>query len=156
MSDRVWGEASKAALKHVHPLLRELMDLALQRTPYDLRIVYGWRSAEQQNALLKSKASKLGYPKSYHNTWPAQALDFNPIDPKTGQPDPRDWDKFRPCVVILKAAWAEVAARHRLPSTVKLECGADWKSFPDGAHIQINGLEGRTQDGELIRKGLVL
>lgn len=156
MTARTWGKASRAALDTAHFLLQELMDLALQRTPYDLRIVYGWRSAEQQNALQKSGASKLVYPRSYHNTWPAQALDFNPIDPVTGQPDPNDWAKFRACVPKIKAAWSEVAAKYKLPPTVQLECGADWEKFPDGAHVQLNGLEGREQNGKLIRAGLVL
>jgi len=156
MSGRIWSPASKAALKDVHPLLQELMILALERTPYDLRVVYGWRDEATQNRLFNAGASKLVYPRSMHNTWPAQAVDFNPIDPTTGDPDPRDWVKFRACIPEIKEVWDGIAARHKLPPTVKLECGAEWRSFPDAAHIQIMGLEGRARTGGLIRRGVVL
>ena len=39
-------------------------------------------------------------------------------------------------VGFVKAKWAELAAAGRVNG--RLVCGADWKSFPDGPHYQID------------------
>ncbi len=62
-----YGPSSNAKLDTVHPHLRMIAIRALQRSPYDITIVHGWRGEEIQNALFDSHASTKRFPDSRHN-----------------------------------------------------------------------------------------
>lgn len=62
-----YGSGSTNKLSTVHPKLRQVAIRALERSPYDITIVHGWRGEEVQNALKASGASTKFFPDSRHN-----------------------------------------------------------------------------------------
>ena len=62
-----YGERSSTKLMTVHPRLRMVAFRGLERSPYDIAIVHGWRGEEVQNALFDSRASTKRWPDSKHN-----------------------------------------------------------------------------------------
>ena len=135
-----WGARSRARLDTCHPLLIQLFDRVIKRTDlrHDLTVVYGHRTKEEQNRLVDSMASRLRWPKSRHNTVPAQAVDVVPFI--NGEPNPRNWDNFFDVEPTIKAEWTAMVAEGLVPAGVTLEWGGDWRNFGDGAHWQINGV----------------
>tara|TARA_R100000655_G_scaffold79756_2_gene119215 strand:+ start:40 stop:231 length:192 start_codon:yes stop_codon:yes gene_type:complete len=47
-----------------------------------------------------------------------------------------NWDDYWPLVRFVKAKWRQLRAAGRVSGN--LVCGAEWKSFPDGPHYQID------------------
>lgn len=62
-----YGTRSVGKLDTCHPSLRNVALLGLQRCPYDITIIHGWRNRALQNALVESGASRTRYPNSKHN-----------------------------------------------------------------------------------------
>ncbi len=78
-----YGANSRLKLDTCHPGLKEIAFNVLKRSPYDITILHGWRSKDQQNALYDSGASQVQWPDSEHNyvnggTPESLALDFAP------------------------------------------------------------------------------
>jgi len=116
------SEKSLMRLTGVHPDLQAVVKRAIEITPVDFLVVEGLRTKERQAYLLDAGKSRT--MNSYHLT--GHAVDIAPIvDGKVSW----DWKHFHPMVAAMKQAAKEL--------NVKITAGADWKSFPDGPHFQI-------------------
>jgi len=135
-----FGKASNDKLKTCHPDLVRVAELALSRSPVDFTIVWGWRDAAQQNAMVAAGASKTPWPKSKHNATnqagePASnAIDFAPV---VGGTIPwKDTHLFAVVAGVLMSAAVELG--------VRLRWGGDWnmnglttdQTFMDWGHVE--------------------
>lgn len=87
----------------------------------DFLITEGVRSLARQRQLVASGASTT--MKSRHLT--GDAFDFVPV--VGGEPNWK-WPAFWPLVEIFEKAAKELG--------IAIECGARWRKFPDGPHVQ--------------------
>ena len=123
-SEHAYGAKSQSKLDSCRVNLRDVATLALERSPYDITIVHGWRGEDVQNALEESGASTKRWPDSKHNATddagaPAsEALDFAPY--VNGS---IPWGETHIFAVI---AGCFFSAAHELG--VKLRWGGDWDS----------------------------
>ena len=134
-----WGARSRGRLDTCHPLLVALFDRVIKRAdlPRDLSVICGHRGQAEQDAAVKSGASKLAWPKSAHNVKPSRAVDIAPI---FGGAVSWQWPDYHAIAPTVKAEWAAMQAEGLIPAGVKLVWGGDWARFPDGPHWQLDGL----------------
>lgn len=134
-----WGARSRARLDTCHPLLIALFDRVIKRSDLarDLTVVCGHRGQAEQDAAVRSGASKLGWPKSAHNTKPSRAVDIAPI---FGGSVSWQWPDYHAIAPAVKAEWAAMVAEGLVPAGVRLTWGGDWSRFPDGPHWQLDGV----------------
>ena len=116
------GAASQAKLVGVHPDLAKVVRRAIQITKQDFTVTEGLRTKARQKYLVQTGKSKT--MNSRHIT--GHAVDLAPIVNGTIS---WDWDHFWPIVKAMEDAAKELG--------IPLECGARWKSFPDGPHHQL-------------------
>ena len=135
-----WGARSRARLDTCHPLLIALFDRVIKRAdlPRDLSVICGHRGQAEQDAAVKSGASKLAWPKSAHNVKPSRAVDVAPI---FGGAVSWKWPDYRAVAPTVKAEWAAMEREGLIPAGVKLVWGGDWARFPDGPHWQLDGID---------------
>lgn len=142
MSNWKYGKKSGSRLDTCHPLLQDVAYRALELSPVDITIIWGWRGEEIQNAFFESGASSKRFPDSKHNallddqiTPCSEALDFGPW--VNGDIPWNDTNIF--CVV----AGAFFAAAAELGVTIRW--GGDWdmdgsttdQKLMDFGHIEI-------------------
>lgn len=122
MTERTFSERSKAKFKGVDPRLKQVADIALQRSPFDFGITCGLRTVEEQKALVAKGASKT--MKSKHLE--GRAIDF--VVYINGKPN---WDlsNYEKVAQVFLEVGKELG--------IELEAGAFWKTFKDGPHIQL-------------------
>ena len=113
---------SKSRLIGVHPKLVAVVRLAITITPIDFAVLEGVRSIERQQELMKAGASRT--MRSRHLT--GHAVDLGAI--VDGQVR-WDWPLYYKLADTMKEAGKQLG--------VPIECGADWKNFPDGPHFQL-------------------
>ena len=107
--------------------------LADPECPSDITILEGHRGEARQDEMYRTGKSQLRWPRSKHNTTPSMAVDAAPyINGAVSW----DWDDYWPLVGFVKAKWRQLRAAGRVSGN--LVCGAEWKSFPDGPHYQID------------------
>lgn len=117
------SDKSLRRLEGVHPDLVKVVKRAIEITPVDFVVVEGLRTKSRQAYLLDAGKSRT--MNSYHLT--GHAVDIAPIvNGKVSW----DWKYFHPMVAAMKQAAKEL--------DVKITAGADWKTFPDGPHFQID------------------
>jgi hypothetical protein len=122
MSQFKLSDKSLRRLEGVHPDLVKVVKRAIEITPVDFVVVEGLRTKSRQAYLLDAGKSRT--MNSYHLT--GHAVDLAPIvDGKVSW----DWKFFHPMIAAMKQAAKEL--------DVKITAGADWKTFPDGPHFQI-------------------
>jgi peptidoglycan L-alanyl-D-glutamate endopeptidase CwlK len=75
-----YGKTSQSRLETCTPNIRRLFESLIK--DYDITIICGHRSKEDQNAAVASGASKTPWPKSKHNAFPSCGIDaaLYPID----------------------------------------------------------------------------
>lgn len=125
-----FGPRSEANLQGVHPDLVRVVRRALEISPVDFGVAEGVRDYARQKFLFDSGKSKT--MNSLHlrgRDGLGHAVDLYPIV-KAGPEFVRA--DFEPVVAAMKKAAAELG----LP----IECGHDWKSFPDSPHFQLPAL----------------
>ena len=116
------SDKSLRRLEGVHPDLVRVVKRAIEITPVDFVVIEGLRTKERQAYLLDAGKSRT--MNSYHLT--GHAVDIAPIvDGKVSW----EWKFFHPMIAAMKQAANELG--------VKITAGADWKTFPDGPHFQI-------------------
>lgn len=137
MSRYAWGRTSRQRLSTCHPILVELLDRVIARDdlPFDLTVLCGHRTKDEQEAAYLSGASRLRWPRSRHNTSPAMAVD---VAPYVGGAVSWDWKDYARLAPIVRAEWAAMAAEGRTAGYA-LTWGGDWRRFPDGPHWQLDG-----------------
>jgi peptidoglycan L-alanyl-D-glutamate endopeptidase CwlK len=128
MNNYSYGSGSNSKLETCHPVLQRIAELALQRSPYDITIVHGWRDMETQNSLEEAGKSTKRFPDSRHNKTDdpsvieperiSDALDFAPYVKGTIY-----WDDIMIFAVI---AGCLISAANELGYT--LRWGGDWDS----------------------------
>lgn len=109
-------------LEGVHPDLVKVVKKVVEESPYDFVITEGIRTLEKQKQLFTAGKSKT--MKSRHLT--GHAIDFAVL---VGQNVVWDMEYYK------KVAEAFLAAGKALK--IDVECGAFWKEFPDGPHVQL-------------------
>jgi len=132
-----FGDKSSHVLAQLHPDLRRvLFEVAKNCPPYlDFSLLTGYRSREAQNRAVQEKRSKTPWPRSKHNCWPAEAVDFLPYPFQQ-----RDWkDLLR----FSKLAGMFIYAGNSVG--VEIVSGGDWdqdgksidERFLDLMHIEL-------------------
>jgi peptidoglycan L-alanyl-D-glutamate endopeptidase CwlK len=102
---------SLSRLATCHVDLQRIAHEAIKRV--DFTVLCGHRGEEEQHAAFAAKTSQLDWPRSRHNSYPAEAVDLAPV--------PLDWndkESFRALATYIK----EVAAELGVPLT----WGGDW------------------------------
>lgn len=117
---------SKNSLKNLEGVRADLIRVAKRAdelTDLAFIITEGLRTRERQEWLFARKLTRT--MNSRHLT--GHAIDFAPLI--EGEVSWK-WPAFIPIAKAFKAAAKELA--------IEIEWGGDWKSFPDGPHIQLN------------------
>jgi len=146
MSHFVFGRTSTARLATCHALLQKIAMRALELTPIDFTIVWGWRGMAEQSLMVKTGASKTPWPRSKHNEVDSRgnpeslALDFAPWVKET-----IPWGDTHAFAVIAGVFFA--AAEDVYPDLMLpiLRWGGDWdmdgstqdQTFMDWGHIEL-------------------
>ena len=123
------NQRSLDRLKGVKQALIDILIEASKDSPYEFQIPAdgGLRTAEQQNALFMKKVSKCDGYNTFSSHQSGNAFDiFLLIDGKAS------WDKSK-----LKATVYHIKEVARKKG-ISLNCGCDWKSFPDFPHCEIS------------------
>lgn len=74
MHHHKYGKSSEAKLITCHEDTQLIAREGLERSPYDITIVHGFRDAHLQNKLFLAKASMTPWPQSKHNRMKADAI----------------------------------------------------------------------------------
>lgn len=125
-----YGTTSQARLDTCHPDLQKLFtELS---NDWNISIICGHRTEEEQNAAVASGNSKTPYPKSKHNTSPSVAVDaaLYPIDWN-------DTGRHYMFVGMVKQKAKDLG--------IHIRCGADWdgdnetkdQTFNDLVHFEL-------------------
>ena len=117
-----FGRTSKERLATCDPRLQEIMNEVVKL--YDISVLCGHRTEEEQTAAYEAGNSKLRYPESNHNSTPSRAVDVAPY--------PIDWDdigRFH----FMAGIVTTVAAQHGY----KIRWGGTFTSFFDGPHFEL-------------------
>lgn len=135
-----YGSTSKARLATCHNDIRRVAERALELSPVDITIVWGWRAEEAQNKMVADGASKTPWPNSKHNNKHngqplSLAVDFAPWV-KGAIP----WNDTHLFAVI---AGCFLAAAKELG--IKIRWGGDWdmdgtttdQTFMDWGHVEL-------------------
>jgi len=117
------GARSKQRLKGVHDDLVKVVERAIEITTVDFTVLEGLRTPERQKALYESGASQT--LNGRHIT--GHAVDLGAwVDGEVRW----DWPLYHKIAVAMKEAAKQL--------DIKIVCGADWKSFPDGPHFELD------------------
>lgn len=125
-----FSQVSRDRLKTCHPHLQAVFAEVIQHR--DCAILCGHRGQAEQDEALRTGKSKLGWPKSAHNSLPSRAVDVAPF--------PIDWndaDRFR----LFAGFVLGIAAKMGIP----LRWGGDWdgdmtnkdQTFHDLPHFEL-------------------
>lgn len=125
-----FGEKSRSNLNSADPQLQALFDEVVQN--YDCSILCGFRSKEAQEKAYAERRSKVKFPHSKHNQFPAKAVDVAPY--------PIDWkdmERFYHFVGYVQRAAEDMG--------IKVRSGADWdgdldikdQNFDDLVHWEL-------------------
>lgn len=125
-------ELSQKSLNKVaqcHPDLQRVLFEAIKVC--DFTVIEGYRTKEDQDKNFYSGVSRVKWPNSKHNNFPAKAVDIWPW------PVPRDakgeLDSSSPKWAQLAGVMLEKAEQ----LGVKLEWGGNWSSLKDYPHFQL-------------------
>ena len=125
-----YSETSLQRLLSCHPLIQELfMDLA---EDYDISILCGHRTEEEQDQAVAIGASKTEYPNSKHNKLPSLGIDAALY--------PVNWED-----VGRHYMFVGIVRERARQLGIKIRCGADWDSdfatsdqtFHDLVHFEL-------------------
>lgn len=97
----------------------------------NISVVSGQRGMAEQNSLVERGFSQLKFPASKHNRFPfSAAVDIAPYNVELKGIDWEDIEAFQEMIRLVKIVAGTVG--------LKIACGADWKSFKDYPHVEIN------------------
>lgn len=116
------GTRSLERLTGVHPDLVKVVHRAAEISPLDFTVLEGLRTLQRQQALFAAGASKTMKSRHLHGF----AVDLGAMIHGEVR---WDWPLYHKLATTMKQAAKDVG--------VPLECGADWKKFPDGPHFQL-------------------
>lgn len=114
-----WSQRSLQNMKGLHPDLRKVCDLALQKSPIDFIIIGGRRSLAQQRIYVKQGKSMTMNSRHLYGL----AVDYCGVG-----------GNFTAKVLnLIAGGFKEAAAELKIPIT----WGGDWKGFVDNDHIEL-------------------
>jgi peptidoglycan L-alanyl-D-glutamate endopeptidase CwlK len=119
----VLGPRSLSRLQDVHPDLVRVVKRAAAMSDLDFTVLEGLRTLERQKVLMKNGATKT--MNSRHLT--GHAVDLAPM---VGDGVSWDWPLYHKIAAAMKEAAKQL--------DIAIVAGADWKSFPDGPHFELN------------------
>jgi len=119
MSNRKWGPRSKRVYKTLHIELQRLVDWYLQEVG-DISLVCGHRTESEQNELYPTY-TKVKWPDSKHNRYPAIAVDLQPY------PYPKSDSELREQLNYIAGRLIQKAA----DDCLELRWGGDWNRNND-------------------------
>lgn len=127
-----YGKTSKARLATCHPEIQRLFNSLIN--DYDVSIICGHRTEEEQNAAVAKGASKTKYPNSKHNSLPSLGIDAALY--------PIDWND-----VGRHYMFVGIVRERARQLGIPIRCGADWDSdfatndqtFNDLVHFEYAG-----------------
>ncbi len=137
----VFSDESRGKLATCHPALQAVATRALELSPVDFMIVWGYRTKAQQDLMIVDKKSKAPWPTSKHNNQDENgnplslAIDFAPII--EGRVPWGDERLFARMAGVFDAAATERG--------VEIRWGGDWdrdgssldQKFNDLGHIEL-------------------
>lgn len=136
-----FGRSSRAKLDTCHSKLISIAERALELSPVDFTIVWGWRGEDVQNALFESGASQKRYPHSKHNRTDHDgipesiAIDFAPwVD---GAIPWKDTHMFAVIAGLMFAAAKEQGVRLRWGGDFDMDLSTTDQSFLDWGHVEL-------------------
>ena len=117
------SEKSLERLAGVHPDLARVVHRTIEITPIDFVVVEGLRSLSRQKYLMATGKTR---------TMNSRHLDGHAVDlaPLVGGVVSWDWEHFHPLIEAVRTAAKELG--------IAVIHGADWKSFPDGPHHELD------------------
>lgn len=138
-----WGHESLERIGTLDPRWKSILDDVLVAVPFDVKIVFGYRGEDAQNAAYANGKSTKQWPNSVHNTYPSRAVDLAPIvNREIPWNDPRPW-------LVLAGAILGVArvARENVRWGGNWDCDAiilDDQDFDDLGHFELDEPEGES------------
>lgn len=123
-----FSKNSMRNLKELHYILRRIALSALEAGVIDFAIIDAYRDRQKQNKYFHDGKSKVQFPNSKHNRYPAEAMDLQPYINGKYSTDPKDYERLHD--VIMTAA-------HFLGYKNIIEWGGDWKTLKDSPHYQL-------------------
>lgn len=132
------SESSSKILKHCHPALIAVVTTAIRTSPLDFKVISGYRTKEEQNALYerglsqKNGIDKLSKHQGVAGQAPSLAVDLAPY--------PIDWNDLPRFYVLAGAVLTTAAALG-----TELRWGGNWdrdndlkdQSFMDLGHFEL-------------------
>lgn len=137
MANYKFSERSQIRLDSCHKDLRKLAKTILLHR--DITILEGYRGKDRQNELFTEGKSKLKYPNSRHNVFPARAIDMMPypVEPWMWGSSPKARDFWM--------TWGGYVRGVADAMGIKVTWGGDWDNdwnshdhtLFDGPHFQL-------------------
>ncbi len=123
-----FSQRSLERLQTCHPLLQLLMLRVVKK--YDITVLCGHRTQQEQDAAYAKGTSKLHWPMSHHNVQPATAVDVAPW--------PISWhdiERFKEMSDVVLEVWLNLDDEDT--EGWKLEWGGSWAGLRDYPHFQL-------------------
>ena len=136
-----FGQTSLTRLSTAHPDLQRLMHAAMAKQLMDFSVIQGHRGQVEQDAAFASKASKVQWPNSRHNSNPSLAVDIAPYPIRWG--DAKDPQRGKAIGNFYRLAGIVLATARELDINVRW--GGDWnmdgdiydQKFDDLPHFEL-------------------
>ncbi len=126
----VFSRRSRKNLETCEIPLQTLATKALATSPIDFTIICGYRDKKGQDEAFASGASKVKFPNSKHNSWPALAFDAVPY--------PLDWHDIKSFQELgdhIIETWGTMTDDEKMG--FDLSWGGNWKKFKDYPHYEL-------------------
>lgn len=131
---RKWSKRSKKRLDTCTVDVQWLMNTVLYEVA-DISIITGHRGKEEQNQKVLEGKSKVRWPNGKHNSFPSQAVDFQPY------PVPERREKLWAALAYIAGRAIEIGKRRGL----EVRWGGDWdedgdltdQNFDDLYHLEV-------------------
>ena len=122
-----WGKKSLDRLATCDKRLQDLANMMLERSEFDLSVLTGYRTKDEQEEAFKNGKSRAKFCQSKHNVFPSQAIDIVPLPINWDSKDPR-WTEM-----ALNAMWCAGKLG------IEITWGGSFKSIKDCPHIELKG-----------------
>ena len=128
-----FSERSLSRLLAVDTRLATCVKVALKSVPFDVTVLCGHRTEEQQDEAVRLGRSKVRFPRSKHNSLPSKAVDIAPY--------PVDWNDLNRFALLAGAMYAAAYDRG-----LKIRWGGNFdrdadiyeQRFIDAPHFEVD------------------
>jgi hypothetical protein len=135
-----FSQLSLDRLSSAHEKLRRLAHIVIKL--FDISIICGHRSKEDQDKALAEGHSKVPWPRSKHNSFPSRAIDIWPYPVKWPSLDkiPAEHRKAAKEYADILASWYYMAGLFKGAGAaldIDVKWGGHFKSLFDAPHIEL-------------------